>query len=127
MSTKKKKEYNVKPTLRQRKFASNLVENGGNKYKAAIDAGYDEAVATNPQKVTESRGFQQIANEVGLTDEFILQALTDDIRAKKRKREPELRLASKIKGLSSERVDITSKGEPLAVPESLYKRYKKEE
>lgn len=94
---KKTKEYNIKPTLKHKKVLKNLVENGGNKYKAIKDAGYSEAVATTPQKVTESKGFQRLVAKY-LDDDFVLSALHDDIKAKPKQRVQELQLASKIKG-----------------------------
>lgn len=47
-------------TLRQKKYAAELVGNGGHRYDAAIAAGYSEAVANSPaQKIERSEGFQE--------------------------------------------------------------------
>lgn len=47
-------------TVRQKKYLKELVENGGNKYQAAIKAGYSEAVATNTNtKIHQQPGFQE--------------------------------------------------------------------
>lgn len=55
------KEYNVKPTLKQKKAVRYYLENGGNTYQAMIKAGYSEASALNPAKnLTNSIGFQQM-------------------------------------------------------------------
>src|SRR3990167_1341525 len=46
-------------TIRQRKYAQALVENGGNKMQAAISAGYSPTVAKSAKEKIEDRvGFQ---------------------------------------------------------------------
>ena len=55
-----------------KRYASNLVTNGGNKKKALLDAGYSQAIAKNPQKVEKSKGFQQLA-ELYFPDSFLLE------------------------------------------------------
>lgn len=52
------KEYNLKPTQRQRKAFDILVENGGNHLQAFRQAGFSEALATTPTKVTRSKGWK---------------------------------------------------------------------
>lgn len=63
-----------KPTIKQRRAVANLVANGGNVASAMRDAGYSEAMARNPQKLTESEYVQALMHEVGLTDKdgFVL-------------------------------------------------------
>lgn len=100
------KSYNTKPTLKQRRAVENLVENHGNVSKAMIEAGYSAVSAKNPSNLTESKGFMQIANEVGLTDQLIAEALTEDIRLKPQNRVGELALAAKIKGLLIDRQQV---------------------
>lgn len=64
------------PTERQKKAFENLVENGGNKGKALLDAGYAEATAKTPQKVTESKGWEKLLKEYA-SDDLILSKLTE--------------------------------------------------
>lgn len=85
-------------TERQRKAVNNLVENRGIVSKAMRDAGYDETSCKNPKNLTESKGFAELCEECGLTDEMLLKALTEDIKKKKGNRKPELELGFKIKG-----------------------------
>lgn len=98
-----KEERDTTPTIKQKKAVDNLVENGGNISKAMRDAGYTDATAKNPTKLTESKGFEQLMDEVGLTDDFLLKALKNDIKKKKQNRKPELELAFKIKGKMTEK------------------------
>lgn len=100
-------------TLKQRKAVDRLVENHGNVSKSMREAGYEDVTAKNPKNLTESKGFAEICNELGLTDELILQALVEDIIGKRKNRVQELSLAAKIKGLITNKQDITSNGESI--------------
>lgn len=91
-------EYKIKGTQKQKKAIENMVKNNGNVSKSMVDAGYSKKTAINPQKLTESKGFAQLCEECGLTDELLLNALTEDIKKKKGNRKPELELGFKIKG-----------------------------
>lgn len=102
-------------TLKQRKALDALVVNGGCVKDAMRKAGYSENTLHTPKKLTESKGFREIADEVGLTDDFILRALQEDIEAKKQNRHAELSLAAKIKGMLRDKVDITSGDEPITI------------
>ena len=101
-----------KPTIKQKRAMDNLVGNGGNITKAMRDAGYTEATANTPQKLTESKGFQHLMESQGLTDEFVVKALVEDIEdkgqleAKVRNRTPELTLAAKMKGRLSPDISV---------------------
>lgn len=86
------------PTTKQLKAASILVENGGNVSRAMIESGYSENTSKTPSKLTKSKGFAEIMNEAGLTDEFIIKSLVDDIKSKPGNRTSELTLAAKLKG-----------------------------
>jgi hypothetical protein len=77
------KKQSRKPTLKQRKAISNLVANGGNVAQAMRAAGYSEAMARNPQKLTESEYVQTLMQEVGLTDKDAFQQLKDGLQANK--------------------------------------------
>lgn len=78
-----------------------MVEKGCTMSKAEImrEAGYSEAIATVPAKITESKGFQELLEEAGLTQNLIAKSLADDIKAKPRKRVNELRLGADITGM----------------------------
>jgi len=51
-------------TVKQRLAIGKLAENGGNVYRAMIAAGYSHQTAVTPQKLTESKGFQELLDEV---------------------------------------------------------------
>jgi len=110
-------------TIKQRRAVIKMVETGGNASKAMRDRGYSPNTAVNPDKLTRTKGFREVADELGLTDNFILSALHEDIDYKQYRREPELRLAAKIKGMLSDKIDITSDGKPLVIPQALFDRY----
>ncbi len=55
-------------TVKQKKAAVNLVGNGGNVTKAMIAAGYSENTANTPQKLTESKGWNELMGDY-LSDE----------------------------------------------------------
>jgi hypothetical protein len=98
-------------TLKQKRVVQKIIENHGNLGKAMIEAGYEENTAKNPKRnLTESKGFKELCDEHGLTDDLILDSLVEDIRKKPQNRKPELELGSKIKGLLQDRLDITSNG-----------------
>lgn len=105
-TTKQKRPYTIRPTQRQIKAAELMVENGGNASKSMREAGYSEETAHTPSKLTESKGFLQIAAELGLTDEFITKAIVDDIKAKPGDRSRELALAIKMRGLERQQIDL---------------------
>lgn len=97
----------VTPTPKQRKALENLVENGRAKHpkptgEVLRQSGYSKAMSEQPQKVLQSAGFQQLAEQY-LPDEFLLDALKEDIEKKPQNRKAELELAYKIKGRIAER------------------------
>ena len=92
-------------TDKQEKALDNMVENGGNVVKAMIDAGYTKATAKTPQKLTESKGFKELCEENGLTDNLLLSALVSDIKKKVGNRKAELELGFKIKGRLNIKLD----------------------
>lgn len=85
-------------TIKQIKAINNLVENHGNVSKAMRDAGYDATTAKNPKNLTNSKTFQEKCEECGLTDDFLLKALKEDIELKPQDRKGELELGFKVKG-----------------------------
>lgn len=86
-------------TVKQRRAVEKLAENGGNVSAAMRAAGYSPISAATPKKLTESKGFYELCEQVGLTDDLILQALADDIKNKPKQRVKELALAARIKGM----------------------------
>ena len=102
-------------TKRQKNALNKIVENGGNVSKAMRDAGYSKETAKSPSKLLDSKGFMQLMDELGLTDDLIVSALVEDISAKKGNRVAELGLAVKMRGRIIEKADITSNGKELGV------------
>jgi hypothetical protein len=74
------------------------MENGGNVTQAMRDVGYSEATINNPSNLTKSKGFIELCEENGLTDNLLIQSLVSDIKVNKGDRVAELALAFKIKG-----------------------------
>ncbi len=66
-----KKARHVSASIRLRKAAKIALENGGNKSAAMREAGFSEAYAKNPQKLSTNKGYQKILDEAGLSDEFL--------------------------------------------------------
>lgn len=52
-----------KPTFRQKNAFQKIVENGGNVSKGMLDAGYSEATAKTPTKLTESKGWNTLTEK----------------------------------------------------------------
>lgn len=59
-------------TLKQRLAFNKMIENGGNISAAMREAGYSAAMAHNPQKLINSKAWQELSNEQ-LSDEFLLK------------------------------------------------------
>lgn len=91
----------LRATARQKIALDNMVANGGNVSRAMIDAGYSEATAHTPKKLTESVGFKELMKECGLTENLIAKALVEDIISKPANRIGELRLGSEILGMKA--------------------------
>lgn len=99
-------------TERQKNAVDNLVENGGNVSKAMRDAGYTDATAKTPSKLTSSDGYRELM-EAYLPDDTLLRALGEDIDEKKGNRTSELTLAFKLKGRMTDKLDVTTNGESI--------------
>jgi len=106
---KSKKEYKVSPSKRMRKYVDNRAK-GMDKKQSALKAKYAPSVATSAKAVIESKKSYEMLLQEYLPDSLILGALEDDIKGKPRYRQSELALAAKIKGMLSDKLDITSKG-----------------
>ena len=96
-------------TIKQKKAIDKIIDNHGNVSKAMKDVGYTKATAKNPSNLTDSKGYQQLCSDYGLTDRLLLDSLVTDIKNKIGKRERELALGFKIKGRMVEKVDIEVK------------------
>lgn len=113
-------------TMKQRKAAEALVETRGNVSEAMRRAGYTPQSAKNPKNLTESKGFHELLDEYGLTEQLIVTSLVSDIKSKPKKRKAELELAAKMRGMFVERLDLTSGGEalkPLVIDSSVAQRF----
>lgn len=87
----------------QTKALDTLVEMGRTKKRilkgqVLKKAGYSKAVQEHPQKVFESKGFLELCDSLGLTDDFLTRALVNDIKKKPGKRTRELELGFKVRG-----------------------------
>ena len=96
-------------TAKQKRAVEKMVENGGKDNPQPVgeilrEVGYSEAIAKNPQKITESKGFKKLLDEY-IPDDLILTALREDILNKPEKRLGELALAAKLKGWENTRPD----------------------
>ena len=92
--------------LKQKKVIEAMIENGGVVSKAMRTVGYSDAYSHNPHKLLNTQSFRQLANDMGLTDSFIIDALQADIASKTGNRVAELALASRIKGLLTDRIEV---------------------
>ena len=90
------------PSLRQRRAVERIVEKRGSISSAMRDVGYKPATAKNPSNLTNSRGFKELCDELGLTETLLTEALVEDIKAKKGNRKAELELGYKVRGLLKE-------------------------
>ena len=89
-------------TVKQKIAFDKVVENGGNVTKAMRDVKYAPATYNNPKVLTESKGWKQLCEQHGLTEEFLVSALVEDIKKKPQNRKAELELGLKIIGKLSE-------------------------
>ena len=92
----------------QEKALETLVEAGRTKKRiikgqVLVKAGYSKNTAIAPDKVFKSKGFLELADELGLTDKLLTTALIFDIKNKPKNRKGELELGFKVKGLLIER------------------------
>lgn len=101
------------PTNKQRKAVEIMVENGGVASSAMKQAGYKDATAKTPKKLTESTGYKELLAEYGLTESLIVTSLVEDIKMKPQNRTAELQLGAKLKGMMVEKTDITSGGKEI--------------
>jgi len=97
------------PSKRLIKYIDNRLK-GKDKQTSALDSGYKRNTArTAKNSIEKTRNYEELLSDI-LPDDFILQAIRDDIEQKPRNRATELNLATKVKGMQSDKLDITSKG-----------------
>lgn len=82
---KKKKEYKVKPTEKQKLAFKNLTEKHCSEKEALISAGFSEGTAQKPKNVTNTKGWQQLLDEY-LPDEDLAKAHKEGMLAIKTER-----------------------------------------
>ena len=114
-------------TEKQKKAAKNMLENGGNVSKAMRDAGYSPATAHNPQKMTDSDGWNELMDK-NFPDELLQKVLNEGLLADKAigiegntiedypTRHKYLDTAMKLRDrypAQKKAVDLTSKGEKM--------------
>ncbi len=75
-----------------------ITENHRSVSQAMLNAGYAPSTATKPSQLTQSKGFKELMNERGLTDELLTDSLKEDILLKPQNRLGELALMAKLKG-----------------------------
>jgi len=109
MPNKTKKRID-EPSAQMIRYAENRAK-GMNKKESALKAGYSKTTASTVKTAIESKGsFEKLLNKVGLTKDLVCSAIVEDIKNKPSFRQSELALASKILGMLSDKLDITSKG-----------------
>ena len=69
-------------TVKQKLVASKLIENGGNISKTMEQVGYSKATARNPQKLTNSKGWQELLDKF-LPDDKLLKKHDEALEATK--------------------------------------------
>lgn len=72
-------DYNVNPTEKQRKVAREVAK-GKSVSQAMKSAGYSDAMAKNPQKLTSSKGWKELMKEY-LPEEELAKLHREQLRA----------------------------------------------
>lgn len=85
-------------TLKQKMAVAKILENPSQSISSVMrEVGYSPNTAIVPGDLTNSKGFQELLDEAGLTDSYLNSCLHEDIEAKKGNRKGELELAYKLK------------------------------
>ena len=79
---KQGQKLRVRPKLRHIVVFNEMVENGGNASKAVKKAGYKPSIVKNPQKVTQTKGFQQLA-ATEMPSHFLLTVHKEGLKSTK--------------------------------------------
>ena len=97
------------PSKKLKRYVDNRAK-GMDKQTASLKADYSVSTSKSVKNSIEStKNYEELLNEY-LPDSLILGALRDDIKGKPRFRATEINIASKIKGMQSDKLDITSNG-----------------
>lgn len=70
--------YNTHPTQQQKSVAEKVFQEGKSVSEAMREAGYSDAMAKNPQKLTRSKGWQDIMEQIpkiDVVDKLVKNAL----------------------------------------------------
>ena len=111
-------------TIKQKLAFNKIIENQGNVSKSMREVGYAFNTAKVPStNLTKTKGFQELCNEYGLTDDFLVNALVDDIENKPKNRKAELELAFKIKGRMMEEKPENTRPINLVIPIQVNQRF----
>lgn len=110
MQVKKHKKRIDKPTKRMKDYVDRRIKHPKEtKETSALESGYSKTTAKSvKQGIEQRKTYEQLLAKY-LPDDMILKALESDIIEKPRNRIAELNLATKIKGLQTDKIDITSK------------------
>ena len=103
---------NIKSKEQHKRVLDNIIEqkaNGElvNEGKAIIAAGYSKATAHNPKSVIDTIGFQQLIAK-RITDKTLVDYLATDLEIKEGNRVAELKLAFELKGMLTNKLDVTT-------------------
>lgn len=77
-----------KPTPKQKLAAEKILENAGKPNPKPVgevlkEVGYSDAIAKNPQDVTNSQGFLAVLDKAGVTEDRISQVMHEGLNATK--------------------------------------------
>ena len=70
-------------TLKQKLAVKEILDNNGNVSKAMTKAGYPPTTAKNPQQLTRSKGFKELMDKMGISDEKLAKRLNEGLDATK--------------------------------------------
>lgn len=110
-------------TIKQEKALDKIVENHGNVSRAMLEVGYEPNTAKNPKNLTESKGFKELLENYGLTEELVTTALVEDIKGKPRKRFLELSLGAEILGMKKKSEEKNAVNIAIVLPSVALDRH----
>ena len=70
-------------SIKQRKVAKSIIEGNDNVSQAMVEAGYSVKTAHNPHKIIKSKGFRELMEQMGISDEKLAQRLNEGLDATK--------------------------------------------
>lgn len=90
-------------TKRQKNFVRGVFTNVRKKKKKSLgkiarEAGYSDGSSKQPSRIINAVGTKDLADKLGLTEEFLFNCLKTDIKNKPGDREKELDMGFKIQG-----------------------------